>query len=348
MARPLRIERTGVWYHVSGRGIERRKIFMDARDRRHWLELLGETAGMFRVVVHGYVQMDNHFHLIVELREPNLSRAMHWLNVSYTVWFNRRHKRVGPLFQGRYKAVLADPVGWGLEVSRYVHLNPVRIKVLGLGKGERKADRIGAGAQPASAIVKERIARLREYRWSSYRPYVGLEAGPEWLECGRVLELIGRGTAKERRRAYQLHVESAVRQGLEESPWEQLKGQFVLGGKELLEGLRRSVAGKRREQPQARSLVVRPAFDDLVKAVERARGQKWERFRDGYGDWGRDLVLYLGRRECGLKLKELGKSAGGMDYAAVSVAVKRFERRLARDSRLRCVIDEIRKQIVEC
>jgi putative transposase len=121
---------------------------------------------------------------------------------------------VGPLFQGRYKAVLVDPEGWGLEVSRYLHLNPVRIKMLGLGKGERQADRIGAGARPASAMVKERIARLRGYRWSSYRAYAGLEAGPDWLECGPVLQLIGRGGVKERRHAYRVHVESAVRQGL--------------------------------------------------------------------------------------------------------------------------------------
>jgi putative transposase len=91
MARPLRMERTGVWYHVTGRGIDRRSIFTDTPDRRHWLELLAETVGIFRVVVHAYVQMDNHFHLLMELREANLSRAMHWFNVSDKVWFNRRH-----------------------------------------------------------------------------------------------------------------------------------------------------------------------------------------------------------------------------------------------------------------
>jgi putative transposase len=102
---------------LTGRGIERRSIFMDARDRRHWLELLEESVAMFRLRVHAYVQMDNHFHLLAELGEPNLSRAMHWFNVSYTVWFNRRHDRVGPLYQDRYKALLVDPAGWGLWPS---------------------------------------------------------------------------------------------------------------------------------------------------------------------------------------------------------------------------------------
>ena len=348
MARPLRVERTGCWYHVTGRGIDRRSIFIDARDRKHWLELLSETVAMFRWVVHAYVQMDNHFHLLVELCEPNLSRAMHWMNVSYAAWFNRRHQRVGPLFQGRYKAVVVDPMGWGIEVSRYVHLNPVRIKQFGLGKSERLADRIGVGQKPDAKSVGDRIQRLCEYRWSSYRAYAGLEPKPEWLECGRVLERIGQGSAEERRRAYRRHVEQAVRQGLPESPWEQLRGRLVLGGNQLLQEIRTRVSGIRREQPQARALALRPAFADVVKAVEAVRREKWEAFQERHGDWGREMVLHLGRRECGLTLKELGTAVGGTDYAAVSVAIKRFEQRLARDDKLRRMADKIKTHIVEC
>jgi REP element-mobilizing transposase RayT len=122
MARPLRIERAGGWYHVTGRGNERRAIYRENRDREHFCELLGEMVERFGVRVHAYVLMDNHYHLILELREPNLSRAIQWLNVSYSVRFNRRHGRSGHLFQGRFKSVAVDPEGWGLEVSRYVHL----------------------------------------------------------------------------------------------------------------------------------------------------------------------------------------------------------------------------------
>jgi len=118
MARPLRIERAGAWYHVTGRGLERRAIFLDARDRRRWLELLGEASDLWGWVIHGYVQMGNHFHLIVETPEPNLSRIMHWLNTSYVAWFNRRQERAGPLFQGVYKAMVVDPIAWGLALSR--------------------------------------------------------------------------------------------------------------------------------------------------------------------------------------------------------------------------------------
>ena len=105
MARPLRIERPGGWYHLTARGNERRPIFRDARDRKHFCQLLAEVVSRFQVRLHGYVLMVNHYHLILELREANLSRAAQWLNLSYSVWFNRRHQRSGHLFQGRFKSV---------------------------------------------------------------------------------------------------------------------------------------------------------------------------------------------------------------------------------------------------
>jgi putative transposase len=145
MARAVRIERAGGWYHVTARGNERRAIYRDPRDRQHFCAVLAETVGTFRLVLHVFVLMDNHYHLLVETPEPNLSRAMQWLNVSYSVWFNRRHGRSGHLFQGRYKAIVVDPVGWGLELSRYVHLNPVRVGRLGLDKRVRRQTESGSG-----------------------------------------------------------------------------------------------------------------------------------------------------------------------------------------------------------
>src|SRR5208283_4923210 len=114
MARPLRIERAGGWYHVTGRGNERRSIYQDNGDRQHFCELLAGMVSRFRVRLRAFVLMDNHYHLMVELTESNLSRAMQWLNVSYSVWFNRRRGRSGHLFQGRFKSVVVSPVEWGL------------------------------------------------------------------------------------------------------------------------------------------------------------------------------------------------------------------------------------------
>lgn len=179
MARPLRLDLEGGWYHVTARGIERRAIYRDDRDRAHFLELIREAVGRFGLVVHAYVLMGNHYHLVAETPAANLSAAMQWVNVSYSVWFNRRRGRAGHVFQGRFKAVVAEPGAYAVELSRYVHLNPVRVKAFGLDKRAQERTRAGwGGATPAADLVRERLQRLRRYRWSSYRAYVGLEAAP--------------------------------------------------------------------------------------------------------------------------------------------------------------------------
>jgi REP element-mobilizing transposase RayT len=189
MARPLRIEMAGGWYHVTARGNERKRVFRDDKDRGHFLELLEEWVERFAVRPHAYVLMDNHYHLLVETTRPNLGAAMQWLQVSYTVWFNRRHGRVGHLFQGRYKAIVTE-AGAGWALSRYVHLNPVRVGALGLDKAARKLEGAGMGAKPDAALVRERLARLRGYRWSSYRAYVGLAEAPlQRLHLHRSLQI---------------------------------------------------------------------------------------------------------------------------------------------------------------
>ena len=148
MSRPIRIERAGGWHHVTARGNERRAIFRDNRDRQHFCELLEQTVNQFRLRLKCFVLMDNHYHLVLELTETNLSRAVQWLNSSYSVWFNRRHGRSGHLFQGRFKSILVDREQWGLELSRYVHLNPVRVGRLGLSKSERKRISQGVAGKP--------------------------------------------------------------------------------------------------------------------------------------------------------------------------------------------------------
>jgi hypothetical protein len=298
------------------------------------------------LVAHGYVLMDNHYHALLQTLEPNLGGAMHWLQTSYSVWYNRRHRRVGPLFQGRYKAVVVDPERWGLSLSRYLHLNPVRTRRLGLSKGERQAGRAGAGEEPSQAQVERRVRELREYRWSSYRAYVGLEAAPAWLKVREVLSLGGwAGGLHARQKAYREYVEEAVREGLEEKPWEEVRGQLVLGGEELVEEVRQALRADAREQPQHEGLVDRPSMREVIGAVEKLKGEKWEAFVDRYGDWGRDVALYVGRRACGLGLRQLGAEAGGMDYAAVSAAIKRVEGRLGQERKLTAAVGRIERTL---
>ena len=168
--------------------------------------------------------MDNHYHLLLQTLEANLSRAMQWLNVSYTAWFNRRHQRVGHLLQGRFKAVVVEPETWALGLSRYVHLNPVRVGRLGLSKEHQRAQRQGAGVQASAELLAQRLRQLRQFRWSSYRAYGGYGPVPPWLEVRTVLGY-GGGRQGERIHRYRAYVEEAVREGFAEKPWGPDRGQ---------------------------------------------------------------------------------------------------------------------------
>jgi len=345
VARPLRIERAGGRYHVTARGNERKALFRDDADRFHFLGLLGELTERFGTRVHAYVLMDNHFHLLVETPEANLSRAMQWLGVTYSVWFNRRHQRVGHLFQGRFQAVvIEDDAGWQ-EVARYVHLNPVRVARLGLGKRERAAGWAGLARKPRPELIAQRLRRLREFGWSSYRGYAGHCALLCWVWPEPLGRLCGGRSQPERQAALRAYTEQAVRQGGVERPWDRLVGGLVLGTEAFARRVLRGVRGNRREQRPLQALARPVSWAEIVEALEQARGEAWAEFSSRHGDWGRDAGLWLGRRQGRLRLAHLGRLAGGMDYAAVGQAVSRFGRRLQKDATLRRKVRQIKAKL---
>ena len=312
MARPLRIERPGGRYHVTARGNERKAIYRAEADRAHFLRLLGQLAERFGLRVHAYVLMDNHFHLLVETPEANLSRAMQWLNVSYSLWFNRRHDRAGHLFQGRFKAVVVeDDAGWQ-EVARYAHLNPVRIAGLALDKRRRRAaSRLGLAQGPSIEEVAERLRRLREYPWSSYRAYAGYAAGVGWLWREPLDRLCGGRTEAERRAALREYTEQAVRQGGIERPWDRLVAGLVLGTEAFAARLRRQARGNPREQSSLRKLVRGVSWPRIVAALEGAKGEKWGQFSQRHGDWGRDGGAVAGAEVGAVRPEGTGRTGGG-------------------------------------
>ena len=128
MARPLRIEYKGAWYHVMSRGNQKQPIFYNDLDRKKFLKILGESSRTFEVEIHGYVLMENHFHFLLTTPRGNLSRFMHQFNSAYTIHFNRIHQLVGHLFQGRFRSPLIEAERYLYKLSRYIHLNPVRKK----------------------------------------------------------------------------------------------------------------------------------------------------------------------------------------------------------------------------
>lgn len=340
MSRPVRIDTKDGWYHVTARGYERRMVFRDDRDHEHFLELLEAMVTRHGVLVHAYVLMGNHYHLIIQTPHANASRALQWLNVSYSVWFNRRHNRVGPLFQGRFKSIPVDNNGsWALELSVYVHLNPVRIKGLGLGKCERKAEMAGLEQAPTPNVVMERLRTLRAHRWSSYGAYAGYQRKPAWLTCEDLWQRVQQGEATGER-PYREYCEARLKQGVKEGRWEQLTAGLAIGSVEFTEAMRRLVKGDRREQPAIKQWHRLLPFDRVMAAVASAKRMKWESFCNRRGDWGRDAALWLGRKHCGMTLKELGEQVGA-DYPAVSKAIVRMDSRLSTDTPLRKVVERI-------
>jgi len=347
MARPLRVNVRGGWYHVTARGNERKAVFRDDEDRRRFLERVEELVERFDLAVHGYVLMDNHYHLLLETPQANLSPAMQWLGVSYTGAFNRRHRRVGHLFQGRFQAVLLDEATVP-EVSRYVHLNPVRLRGLGLDKTAQHRSRLAVGPKPDANLIRERLQRLRQYPWSSYRAYLGATRQPNWLTTQRVLQLLGKPVRSESpAAAYRRFVETPLREGVLENPWERLAAGVLLGTADFVRLWRGRATGDLREQPQLNRLRPRPALTDVVRAVEQIKGEPWEQFRDRYGDWGRDMVVYVARRHGGLRLRELADAMGGLDYGSVAMASKRFSQRLLTDRSLRHHYERIKLQLLQ-
>ena len=226
MARPLRIEYPGALYHITSRGDRREAIYLDDEDRRRFLELLGEVCHRFRWRIHAYCLMSNHYHLVAETLEGNLSRGMRQLNGVYTQRFNRRHGHVGHVFQGRYKTIVVQKDAYVLELSRYVVLNPVRARL---------------------------VAEASAWPWSNYRATSGAEPAPVWLE----MDWLWSQFAPDRRqavRAYGQFVGEGVGAG---SPWCEVRNQSFLWDERFVSRLR---AEKRpeglREIPQRQRQVL--------------------------------------------------------------------------------------------
>jgi REP element-mobilizing transposase RayT len=301
----------------------------------------------YRIILHAYVLMGNHYHLLIESPEGNVSRALQWLNTSYSVWHNIKHDCAGALFQSRFKSVPIDNEGsWALECSLYVHLNPVRLKSLGQGKEDRAREKLGLLPQePGEEQILKRLEKLRNHSWSSYPAYAGYVEPPSWLTCTELWRRCadkGKGPKKE----YREWIEDTVRQGVEEGAFAKLSTAVAIGSTEFLAKLRKQVLKRKGEFTNERDWRRLLPFSEVVAAVERVRGEPWDDFVNRYGDWGRDLALYIGQLRCGLTLKELGGYAG-MNIRAVSRAAMRIKERLKREKDLSTAYRKVLKTLGE-
>ncbi len=246
MARPLRLELAGALYHVTSRGDRREDIFLCDEDRLVWLETLAGVCKRFNWVCHAYCQMTNHYHLVIETPDANLSKGMRQLNGVYTQRFNRSHRRVGHVFQGRFKAILVDKDSYLLELARYVVLNPLRAKM---------------------------VRRLEQWPWSSYPATCGQVAKPDWLQADFVLSQF----ASQRARAIAKYV-AFVQEGAKlPGVWGQLQGQVYLGPEAFVKKMQALVDKKPSltEVPRAQRRALTRALSDFANAYERNEAIAW-------------------------------------------------------------------------
>ncbi len=242
MARALRLQYQGAVYHITGRGNGRQKVYLDRESRKKFLEILGQTLLRFTWRCHAYCLMDNHYHLIIETLEPNLSHGMRHLNSVYTQWFNRNFKRVGHVFQGRFKAIVVEKGSHALELCRYVVLNPVRAKM---------------------------VERPGDFRWSSYGGTVGYRHKLAWLDTAWVLGQFGENKTKAVGK-YKEYVLEGI--GQKESPWERLAGQIYFGSEQFIKGLK--IRKEQEEEPEHPRGHRKPGRKELREMVKEGSGEE--------------------------------------------------------------------------
>ena len=267
MARPLRIEYEGAFYHVTSRGNERGKIFFEKEDYKKFKYYLKGAHEKFGIVIHAYVLMGNHYHLLIETPEANLSRAMHYINGAYTAYINRKNKRSGHLFQGRYKAIIVDRDSYLLELSRYMHLNPVRV---------------GMVDQPGL------------YPYSSYNCYLS-SVKDEIVQKDFILGMLSK-KKKEAKSRYRDFVENSEEI---ENPFREVYGGMVLGSidfiKDILSRMKDDILAKG-EISNRRELTSPSKKDWIIDCVANHYKIDKEEIFEGFRNPFKKITIYLLKR----------------------------------------------------
>jgi putative transposase len=318
MARAWRIEYEGAYYHLLSRGNEGRDIFLCDEDRSLFLGTIGEFGERFEIELFCYVLMSNHYHLLLRTRRANLSRAMQWFAGTYTRRFNNRHGRSGHLFQGRFKSILVQNDAYVLQLSCYIHRNPLRASL---------------------------VQRLADYPWSSYRTYAYGKKPADWLTTGLILEQF---KVSKPHKAYREKVQGYAKE--EKRLWEDLHHGFILGSRKFVESMRERflpqepAAGVPQQLRLARDkdiqTVLKNAADQLgcdltrLSAARRVSGEEKDK---------RDLLIYWVWQSGILNNEQVG-NLFGLTYSAVSHNVTEIKKKLRTDKGLRTLIRQLNSQ----
>jgi len=320
MARPLRVEYPGAYYHVINRGNAGEKILKNKRDKEKFLEYLALAVERFSIVVHTYCLMDNHYHILLQTQEANLSKSIQWLNVSYATYFNKKRQRNGHLFQGRFKAILVDADNYLVQLSRYIHLNPVQAKI---------------------------IAAPDEFLWSSYPAYTGKIKNPAWLTLGEILTQFGKrkNTAIKHYRSFVEELDIATL----EDPSKKTFGGLILGDGSFIDWVQSTFLSYQdnSEIPQLKKTQPKVPIAKIVDAVCTAYKCKKETIlqKGLHLSQERGLTIFLARDLSSLSGKEIG-SYFGISGAAVTMRYNQCSKEIAVNQNLRKQLQKIKKQIL--
>lgn len=312
MTRPLRIQYPGAFYHITSRGNEKRDIFMDKSDHLRFLFYLKTAFTRYKAVIHVYCLMNNHYHLLLETPEGNLSSILHYINASYTTYFNKKRDRIGHLFQGRFKSILVDKDSYALELSRYIHLNPVR----------------------AGCVIKP-----EDFEWSSFRDYISETKNSSWLNTKFILCYFNCGKQNNIKK-YKEFVYEGIKRKLVD-PLKDTYGSIVLGKKEFLDRIKREYISKKeinRDLPAINKLKKRHSIDQIKAITEKMlRVDTKEKRR---------ISLFLCHQYSGKSLKEIGNAFGQISQAAVTQNSIRVRKRMKEDINLNNKIAKLEKIIL--
>jgi putative transposase len=310
MARALRITYPGAFYHITSRGNERKAVFKSKRDREKFLEYLESATHRYDALIHAYCMMDTHYHLLLETPSGNLSQIMRHINGAYTTYFNVKRDRSGHLFQGRYKAILVDIDEYAKELSRYIHLNPVRAKI---------------------------VEAPEEYDWSSYKFYIGKQRPAKWLYRDFILGYFGKKVSNAQI-GYQRFVNALALQEYV-CPLDEVVSSTLLGSADFIAFIKdKFLSAKKpdKELPALKELVKKASIKDIFEEVELVFGKDKV--------LSRNVKMYLCQRYTGKKLKEIGLHFG-IGESGVSQCCRRVALKVEKDKKLKKKIDRLEKQI---
>jgi REP element-mobilizing transposase RayT/predicted XRE-type DNA-binding protein len=310
MARALRITFPGAFYHVTSRGNERKAVFKSKRDREKFLEYLESASQRYDALIHAYCMMANHYHLLLETPSGNLSQIMRHINGAYTTYFHVKRDRSGHLFQGRYKAILVDIDEYAKELSRYIHLNPVRAKI---------------------------VETPEEYDWSSHKYYIGKQKPVKWLYRDFILGYFGKKVSTAQK-GYQKFVNARTHQEYD-SPLEEVVSSTLLGSADFIAFIKDNFLSAKKpdkELPALKELVIKTSIQDIFEEVELVFTKDKV--------MARNVKMYLCQRNTGKKLKEIGLHFG-IGESGVSQACRRVAQKIEKDKKLKKKIVRLEKQI---